>query len=115
MMLVATVSKSYLFLNQPKNGRVLVIEVSDTSRPTIISTHTYDDADRAKVYHLIEHYGALLQTVSAGRDAANRPHTLTVVDLTNRKEVHGADERKTFVTTLPIRIGPLPTRCVRTS
>ena len=96
MLLVANQSRSLVFLNMPKNKMVQIVEVTDSSRPVALRNFNYGAQDRGEPFHLIEHYSALLDFASAGKDRTDRPHTISLVDLSSKIARHGAASVKSL-------------------
>ena len=90
LLLVADQSHSFLFLNLPSKKTVQIVEVTDSSRPAALKNFNYGAREGSEPFHLIEHYSDLLDFASAGKERMNRPHTISLVDLSSKVARHGA-------------------------
>ena len=90
MLLVADQSHSLLFLNLPNKKAVQIVEVTDSSRPIALKNFNHAAQEGSEPFHLIEHYSDLLNFASAGKERMNRPHTISLVDLSSKRDRHGA-------------------------
>jgi hypothetical protein len=96
MLLISDKFHSLLFLNLASKKVVQTVETTDSSQPTALKNFNYGAQSGSGPFHLIEHYSDLLNFASTGKELINRPHTISLVDLSSKMDWHGAASVKSM-------------------